>query len=354
MNRFAVTLVLANISLFSAESLTDRISILEEKMADVRTQTVYGNYGANTAKAFPNLNSYGVSIWADAVVYKFFVGGTDYVYTDTEASATLFSGTLNDLNFNWAWGFKVGLGYQIGQLPGWQIWSEYTRFVTDESSTTARPTGGALFPNYQNTLLTAYSSTTTHWDAHYNVVDLDFGRNYFLRGNFSVFPRFGVRGAWILQNQTASAPHATAGTLSTTAHTDFRGVGILGGTQARWNFNKNWSFFGDFGASLIWGEVDVSLDTTQSPGEQTPLTVKYSDADLHRILPNMSWESGLRWEMPLISNRTNLSFELSYEFAYWWRINQELRGKSTNSALFGRVSEDLGLNGVKISGAFDF
>lgn len=349
MNRFFLTASLLPLLLFSKERLSERIKVLEEQMKDVRMESVYGNFGAKTATGSYNLNSYGVSLWLDGLIYKFFVGGTDYAFTRTTPAALVFEGALKNLNFDYRLGFKVGLGYTLN-TPDWKIWSEYTWLRTDQSSETTDP-NARILQNFFNTGL-ASRKDTIDWKLSYNLIDLDLGRAYFLRRHFSVFPKLGIRGVSILQREKGNAEEGAIGLLELRAKNNLWGIGILGGTQLRWNLTSNWSFFGDLTASLVYAKVDVSYRIRQP--QLDPSRTSHYNGDLYELIPNASWDAGLRWEMPLLSNRTRLTFAASYEFAYWWRANQMLHQKSSQDALLGRWSEDLGLMGVKLNGGFDF
>lgn len=326
MNRFILFSSLLVSSLFSLGTLHQRISVLEEKMGEVRMQTVYGNYGPKTASAMQNLDSFGVTVWLDAVVYKAMSPITDYAFTDTDPSAAVV-GSLNNLDFSFAPGFKVGAKYALCN-PDWQLWSEYTWFRTNQSDTT-----NAVFNAFRKKI-------------RYDMVDLDLGRAYFLRRHFSVYPRFGIRGGWIYQSQTHTDNRDP--NVVTKIKNNFKGIGILGGSKQFWNLDANWSFFGDLGASLLYGKVDVFYDRNATTSQDL------FDADTYQLFPNMSCEAGLKWERAFFCNRTNFSLAVSYEFNYWWRINQQLILRNGNPFFLDRASEDFGLQGVRINGSLDF
>jgi hypothetical protein len=358
--RYLLSSALLLASSISALEIDHRITRLEDQMQGVRVETVNGNYGANTASAYPSMNTWGTYATIEGLYLKFFEGGTDYAWTDREApSGTPFQGALKYLNFDWRFAFRVTAGYQFDN-PDWDLWAEYMRFQTEQSHTTHKSSDGELYSNVLN--LDAISSyTKLKMRIAFNTTDLNMGRNYFLRKNVSVHPFIGLRGAWI--NQHESVPIANESTRSIFYNmkqkNDYGGLGIRSGSSIRWHLNPSWSLYGGLAGSLMWGQFNnyVKLSQTLSGTTSTVLDL---NTDTRRILPNLSTDVGLTWEH--IFSRARISFTLGYEFDYWWRQNQTVHIDARNiydielAQTYGyiRLSEDLGMQGLKFNFGFDY
>src|SRR5690348_1445498 len=88
------------------KSFDSRIGKLESDMQKVKTETAYGNSGAKTAPANPQLDGYGFFATADFLWWKLYEGATEYVIK----SKSIFPdpGTVEPFTFKWEPGFKVG------------------------------------------------------------------------------------------------------------------------------------------------------------------------------------------------------------------------------------------------------
>ncbi|MBS0625989.1 MAG: hypothetical protein JSS32_08065 [Verrucomicrobia bacterium] len=345
--------LLATSALSAIGNIDQRVSTLEDQMQDLRMQSVYGNYGANTAKGVPYLNSYGVYFQAEGIYWKFFEGGTDFVYAKgPNASASTFVDRLHYLDFDWRFAYRFTLGYQSNKYD-LDVWSSFTRFTTDQSTGVNRPSGGGtLYVNQAVTQNADYTRATESMKIFYNVLDLNLGRTYFLRRTFSAHPFIGLKGAKINQRNYQSWQGSATSDFNYKSSNEFWGVGIQMGTRGSWHFTRQWSMFGSILGSLMYGWYDV--DTTIQryyPTAQTPLHLR---SDLRAVVPNMAADAGFRWEYPAFRDRTLFSLSLAYEFQYWWAQNQMLHTKNGTTYSWDRFAEDFGLQGVKLNFGLDF
>ena len=346
-NLFCSALLLA--TTLTALDLNDRITRLEEKMQDVRTQTVYGNYGASTASAYPSMNTWGIYGTIEGLYMKFTEGGTDYAWTDTVAGGSPYVGKLKYLDYDWRFAFRVTAGYQF-DCPDWDLWAEYMRFATSQSNTTNLPAGGGLYSNVFNGGSIS-SLTKIRQSVAFNTADLNLGRNYFLRRNVSMHPFFGLRGAWINQHQNTKIDSVSSVFYQMKQKNDYGGLGLRTGSSVRWHLSQGWSLFGSLSAALMWGQFDNSLKQIQTSSGTTTTNIDLN-TDTRRILPNMMADAGITWEH--VFRRGRLGMTLGYEFDYWWRQNQTVHVDASTTYTYYRISEDLALQGVKLNLGYDF
>jgi hypothetical protein len=329
-------------SLSAIPTLDARLERLEEQMDEISAKTVYGNYGAKTASAQPRLNTYGGFVSIEGLYLKFFEGGLDFVYRETTPpSVTNNVGRTKDFSFDWRFAFRVSGGYKF-KSPDWNLWAEYLRFTTEQSTRVSPPPGGSLSSNIfdGNDPLTS----RMEMEINYNTLDLNLGRPYLLRNNFSLSPFVGVRGAVIHQHEEIT--ETLFGSPLTAHETNrFYGAGLRAGSQVRWLVGRGWSLFGSLAGSVVYGTFDNRFTQDQAIKLQS---------NTSGLSPNLTSDAGLTWEKALASARTRIAISLGYEFDYWWRQNQTIHNFTEAVVASSRISEDLGLHGVKLNCGFDF
>ncbi|HAB98967.1 MAG TPA: hypothetical protein DCE71_04010 [Parachlamydiales bacterium] len=339
----------------TATTIDHRLDVLEAQMEDLRMQSVYGNFGANTASGYPYLeSSWGLYFQGEAIYWKFFEGGTDYVYENNPSSdPNVKVDRLHYLDLDWRFAYRFTLGYQFDD-PDLDLWSTFTRFTTDQSNSVDQPKGpnGALYPNQAVTANTDYTKATAEGTFQFNVLDVNVGRNYFLRKTFSMHPFMGVRGAKIDVRNYYTWEGSAVSDFHYKTSNDFWGIGLIGGTQGRWHFDSHWSFFGSFLGSLLYGWYDVGTDIQQFRG--TPSNPLNLDSDIRHIMPNIAMDTGISWEYMAFRDRTRFSVSLAYEFQYWWAYNETLHTKQNATYAWDRLGEDFGLQGLKFNFGLDF
>ncbi|HEY4254834.1 MAG TPA: Lpg1974 family pore-forming outer membrane protein [Chlamydiales bacterium] len=329
-------------SLSALPTLDARLDRLEEQVNEISAQTVYGNYGAKTASAIPRLNTYGGFLSIEGLCLQFFEGGSDFVYRNTTPISTSFNmGRTKTFSFDWRFAFRVAGGYQF-KCPDWTLWAEYLRFTTEQSKKISPPAGGSLSSNF--VFDTNPLTSRLEMEINYNTLDLNLGRPYLLRNNFSLHPFVGVRGAVIHQHDEITETFVSS-TLFHHETNRFYGAGLRAGSQARWLLGSGWSLFGSLAGSIVYGTFDNRFTQNQSIKLQS---------DTSGLSPNLTSDAGLSWEKALASARTRISLSLGYEFDYWWRQNQTIHNFTDATVASMRWSEDLGLHGVKLNCGFDF
>lgn len=343
-------LLLATTSAFASSSLDQRISKLEQQMDEVRMTSVLGSVGAKTATAAPDLGCYVPFLSVEMLYWKPSIGGSEFAFTNNSFPvANPYYGNIVQITGDWQFGFKAGLGYRFTSID-WDLSAELTRVKFHDVEHSNNPLSASGLPGSANE-----TSAEASWAISFNVLDVDLSRPYFLRPRFSVEPRLGVRTAWIKQRDHAQYFNAATSVSNLLKYVNSTaGIGIFGGTQLHWHWSSHWSLFGGATASLIYGKMKVAakamnFETLPAGPLAVPLNVS---ADTYKVLPNMSVNTGLQWEMSWKVVR--LALAAGYDFQYWWRQNQRLHLQTDTSYSWTRYAEDLGLQGYKLRVALDF
>lgn len=332
-----------------------RLTKLESQMKDAGTQTARGNFGARTATANPNLDGYGFYLTADATLWQAIVDDAGYGLANTTTTAV--DGTLKDTRFDWAWGFKVGLGY-FAEHDLWDTGFGFTWFRDHASRSVSATSPNFVIPEHGNSRTlevdSDYTTVSDSWKLHYYDLDWQVGRNFFVSKYLALRPYTGVTTTWLYNTRL---DHAFNSTSNFHVHDkdNFWGIGPTMGLDAKMYFGKNFSLFAGTSGSLLWGNHCVDSTSTNVTTGLVDDNVK---ANFHRIMPVLNLALGLGYDTNFYSDNFNFGIKVGYESHYYFGANQmvkwEYDGTSAEFARTSRVNGDLMLHGFNVNLAFSF
>jgi hypothetical protein len=268
----------------------------------------------------------------------------------------------------WNAGFRVGLGYTFSSQDYWDLMALWTHFNTHLSGSKSvnfnlnGQNNSAIIPWWGASLLGSFGNEgSVDWKLHYNTYDLDLGRNYFVSKTFSVHPFIGIRGATIKQNYHASYRIALIPT-SFDANLNFWGIGAHIGTALQWHCTRSFSFLGNFGGSLLYGNTKIQEETK---GLVIGSPTQTSKAKLNEHLTggsvNLDAMVGFQWEKFFYENKYRLSIVAGYEWSEWFAQNRIIKADLVPSLmeqlpanLFNKSSGNLMLQGANLQLRLDF
>ncbi|PCI92325.1 MOMP family protein [Candidatus Aerophobetes bacterium] len=372
-------LALGTSSCIFAADMDTRVKELETKMEKVYTKTANGADGAKTANARPEPHGNGWWINLDALYWHTKVGGTEYVQTTTTVATTgnTNTGSFNQVDPDWAWGFKVGIGYKYDH-DGWDSHLEYTYFRPSDSSRTTVAAPAGLIALRGNSLVSEDNLTdssggfqfcttaTSDFQYQYDNINLEIGRNYFVSRSLSLRPHVGLRTLWldlqqttrytggdnILSNGEVAVTFLGNNTVEVVDRSDFWGLGLRTGFDTKWHLTNGFSIFGDVSGALLWGRFETRMRTTFSP---TPANLHNLRNDFHRIVPAVNLILGLAYDQYIYNDKQHIGISLGYDTQYLWRVNQMMVPNFNASApTASSVSEDVSIQGVTFEIRWDF
>lgn len=360
---------------FAAMDMDSRVTQLENQMQQVRTETAMGTYGAQTATARAEVDGYGWFITADLLYWHAKVGGTEYAYTDQDPTASLpIRGRTKDIDFEWDWGFRVGLGYNF-KHDSWEARLQYTWFDSNGSDSTRAGLNSSVIPlRGSSTIVNAgnsdqflyATSAKSQYDFDYQALDLELGRAYFISGKLSFRPHWGLKTAWLDQEQitrytggsptpNVQAPGNTLGLQANTVHIkddcDFWGIGPRVGVDSKWHLGYGFSVFGNVSAALLFGYFEVDHREKYSAFVDNQIKLH---ANRHAFSPTAQFQLGLRYDVYVHNNKQHIGIGLGYEAQYWWRQNQMLKIDDAAVLKYERYSEDVSMYGLTLDFKWDF
>ena len=362
---------------FAAMDMDSRVSELENQMEKVHTETAMGTYGAKTATARAEVGGRGVYILADILYWHAKVGGTEYAYSDQDPIASLpIKGRTKSIDFGWDWGLRFGLGYNF-DYDSWDVSGQYTWFDSSGSDSSRAGQSSVLVPIRGSSRITILpgqslppflfcSSAKSHYNFDFQAIDLELGRAFFQSQWFSVRPFWGLKAAWIDQQQTTrytggSSFHDAQGvptalglegsTVHIKDHCDYGGFGPRVGFDSKWHLGSGFSIFGNVAGALLYGFFDVNHKEKWSNSELTRIKIH---ANRNAFSPTLQMQMGLRYDTYMHKDQQHLGLGLGFETQYWWRQNQMLKVDDAFVMKYERYSEDINMYGLTLDIKWDF
>ena len=269
---------------------------------------------------------------------------------------------------DWAPGFKVGLGLNLGH-DGWDLYTQYTWLHASDSNSISAPSV------VMNTVGIAQSEfrpfvtgnrATSNWDLHFNVIDLELGRNFYLSQFLTMRPFIGLKGTWqdhnwkshfygdefelSVDDQNNNNRLGVTGPYHVHETQDAWAIGVRGGFNISWYLSKSWSIYGDMAVSgMMTSYYDVKRrDTIDDSSTGYSKVVRNLDENnFYSVNYVGELELGLRWEMWFYDDNYHFAIQAGWEEQVWlsWLRTPELVDESTH---------DLSFHGLNLKFRFDF
>jgi len=386
LRKFSIALVtlMASSTAFAGMDMDSRVTQLENQMQQVRTETAMGTYGAQTATARAEVDGYGWFFTADVLYWHAKVGGTEFAYSDNDpAGAFPVKGRTKDIDFDWDWGLRFGLGYNFDH-DGWDVRLQYAWFDSNGSDSTRAGLNSTVIPLRGSSTIVATSvaavgtiydaflyasSAKSQYDFDYQAIDLELGRAYYISGKLSFRPHWGLKTAWIDQEQitrytggvatpNGQGPNNQGDNLGLGVNTvhikddcDFWGLGPRVGVDSKWYLGNGFSLFGNVAGALLFGYFDV--DHKERFSAVTDNRIKLN-ANRHAFSPTVQMQLGLRFDKYIHNNKQHLGIGLGFEANYWWRQNQMIKIDDAAVLKYERYSDDVSMHGLTLDFKWDF
>lgn len=242
-------------------------------------------------------------------------------------------GDVQSVDWSWDPGFKVAMGWNFCH-GCWDMLLQYTWFYTnvgDSKRSQFMQAGFEIFtPSFQSLDVPHFEKAHAHYDLHYQVGDLEFGRNFYVSKTLKLRPFVGAKGTW--QKQDYNVFYETLPlqalfqqfTFNYTARFDHSlwGIGVRMGMNTSWQFSKVFSLYGDFALTGMWVHYDTDrkdtfqLVDTNQPFQEEISTVNIQD-HLRIIRPVIELAIGLRAETYYSCGRYHFLAQAGWETQIW-------------------------------------
>lgn len=361
---------LVAVTLIGAASTLSAVDDMQIRNLENRVNALEQRRGANgmiNPPARPVVKD-GVNLWlqADALFMQATEDGLNYAVQTNDSAipvTTGLDGKVKNTTYDWSWGFRVGLGYNFDH-DGWDALLNWTWFRAHESKNETTELPEVLTPTYA-----AYTASTSFYNhargtahLHFNVLDFELGREFFVSKWLTLRPFIGGRGIWI--SRTFSTKYNTVTDslsieIEPKLQNRFRAGGARAGLNTQWGLGCGWSFFGECALSLLYGTQ--RLHQTQ---ENESSLVEARVVDVHnnwsasRAMTDLA--AGLRWDHLFGGDQYRIRFQLAWEQHMLFGFSRFMNFTSTVPALSGNLgkyafnSGDLTVNGLSFEARFDF
>lgn len=340
--------------------LENRIDTIEKHQATGSTM------GALTPCAGPRVkNGMDLNISAEFIYWTMRLDGLTYAKTgrgNLQNNVSPKKGNVQSVDWSWDPGFKAGLGW-IFCHGCWDMNLRYTWLYTNvgdtKHSTSLLPSYDVL-PDSVNLDDLTFTRAHAHYDLHFQVGDLELGRNYYVGRTLKLRPFIGMKGTWQKQDYNVFYDAIPITTLNETFNAKARfdssvwGLGVRGGLNTSWQFSKYIGLYGNLALSGVWLHYDLDRKDTFETIEADPQvftteTTTYNIQNhLRLIKPVLEFGVGLRIESYFACNRYHILVEGGWESQVW--INETLY--ITKQGHYDRF--DLNMHGLTTKIRFDF
>ncbi len=313
-------------------------------------------------------DAYGVSLSLSALYWKPYEEGLDFVIQNQGSTGLVNNASVRRAPFNWHWGWRAGLGYQIPQKK-MNVEASWTHYTSKGSSSPSvdlpltlfsvwsLPTGGAIPPvNFEQ-------QATAHSRLFLNVVDLGLSGVFAPRPFLDITPYIGLSTAWIHQKfnfNLAGGPGLNGHTTlddKIRMKNDFWGIGPKIGMDTLWDLGYGFGICGNFNLSLLYGFFKLKQqETAEFSGLEPPTTFLDLTHNLFHIARlNFDTLIGLRWDKMFQDGRYHLTVEAGWENLIFLGQNQLMRFPSQiNQGINSSGKGDLTIQGGSGRVAFTF
>lgn len=304
-------------------------------------------------------------LWWRAQQNGMVFGTTGELISAPTAFGPLSEGRYAVVDYNWEPGFKVGMGVNLSH-DGWDLYAEYTWLHAHGSNQMSGPgpvVPGTVLPfGVTSSFPTAADRATSQSTLHFNVIDLELGRNFYVSQFLSLRPHFGFKGTWQREdwntryfgnsfqvNVNQGPPVPLTGPYRLRQFNKYYGVGVRAGLDTAWHFTSNWSIFGDIAWTAMWSKyrlkrVDVVSDTNAGQSQNNFRI----HSDFYEVKYIGELQIGLRFEMWFYESAYHIQLQAGWEEQVW--INHQ----TYIQALVPGSYYDLNIHGLTLMGRFDF
>ncbi|QVL57595.1 MAG: hypothetical protein KFB93_00530 [Simkaniaceae bacterium] len=348
---------------------------------DSSSQSAQGSYQRGTFReitpaAGPRVaHGADVFITADFIWWKASEEGLAFSGSGVNAGDTTLAnvysspakGKVVSVGEDWAPGFKVGLGLNMGH-DGWDILAQYTWLHASDSRTQS---GDFVYAPeslpFDDGPTIAGTKNTSNWDLKFNVIDLELGRNFYLSQFLTMRPHIGLKGTWqdhdwkskyFVSDYTVSAQDAAGANVDVPFtgpfHNDRRfevwGIGVRGGFNVAWYMSKDWSIYGDLALASLWTNYYKStqkIDLDDTTTGNTRGFINVDNDNVYTCKSIIELELGLRWETWFYDDNYHFAIQAGWEQQTWM-------GWSAFGELLDTVYHDFSVQGLNLKFRFDF
>lgn len=252
-------------------------------------------------------------------------------------------------------GFRVGVGVNLAH-DGWDLFLRYT-WIDSRAKNAQKGSFIPLWVNGPNPFLSEVTEIKVDWNVHLDVLDLEWGRSFYISRFLTLRPFFGLKGYWSDQtydNHSSGTTIENNQRMNAAQRThyiqDAWGIGVRFGLGGVWYLKKNWSVFGGGVLANEWSRFDLRRkDTGAILAQGAEETLVHTRSKEYHMVPIIELMAGVRWEMWFSDDDYHALIQAGWEEQIWFHLNQ-MKGVYDYSGGPGSLQ----LQGLTFKFRFDF
>lgn len=269
---------------------------------------------------------------------------------------------VKNLDFNWDWGFRVGLGLNTAH-DGWDVLLQWTRWHTAAHRNFTAGDEETIFPTQTHPARTFNEqdgSISSKWNLHLNLLDLENGREFFVSRYLTLRPHGGLRTGWLKQHlhveqkEVFSSPIPPITQHHLKGEVDYWGIGIRGGVDVQWGFGCGWSLFSNYAGSLLYNYYNVKYHETALNGDDVTELLNTKNF-YHAGTAIVDMQIGVSYDWISCDECYHLGLDLGWEHHFFPGQNQFIN--FADDGMDGKFyinQGDLAIQGYFLKVRFDF
>lgn len=238
----------------------------------------------------------------------------------------------------WKPGVRVKAGLGLNN-DDWILDASWTHLIGRSKGSSTRAAGTSLIPLIYSSAFTNADYVSGHAKNNFNMIDLNFGRPFYLGKSLTVSPVMGFRGHWNRISNTVYAQNVTylyyaqegGFIIPATGSLDWLkqkssyhiwGLGPKAAVASNWLFGKGFRMFGEADFALLFERTTAKAKETASASfvgvlrdGDTITNLKVKKQNLFR--PNTKAEFGLGWGTYFDHSNWYVDLALAYEVHFW-------------------------------------
>lgn len=318
---------------------------------------LYGHYGVE--------NGIGITLSASALYWNAYEDGLDYAIKNEGSSGVDNDGSIERACFDWDWGVRVDLGYEV---PAKKLnldlsWTYYKTENTISNSAVAPTTLFSVWTIPSATAGTAFEyQSQAHSHLRFDMLDFGINTTFSPRPLLDITPFIDLSTVWIHQKfqfDLSGGPGIAGLTVENdqiNMKNNFWGIGPKMGLDTLWNLGCGFGICGNFNFSLLYGIFNITQDeNTTYAGSALITNLDVDHNKFHAIRLNLDLFLGLRYDQMFCCDKYHFLFEAGWENLLFLGQNQLMRFTTqSNSGINVSSNGDLGMQGLSVRAAFTF
>ena len=259
---------------------------------------------------------------------------------------------INNPDFEWDFGFKIGVGYRIPH-DRWECQLHFTSFQTHCDAEKKAQDGHVFLPVWKMPTPQepfVADQVKMHWRLHLGLLELDLSKPLFISKNLVLLPQISIRTGWIRQKMNIEYLGVQEDLIR--MKNKYWGMGPSVGLSAKWSLCTDLSLFAKSSLSVLFGQfyLHQSEDTLKGKEKQLGIHSVFCGSS-----PIVDAALGLSWHHYFPDRLKCITFTCAWDQLLFFSQNQLMRFVTEGEqGLFISNQGNLSISGIEFNTRLDF